>query len=301
MTSSLSKSDLALFPGVAAVQHTNPTDLLEAAGRNPYLPSQLNHSQLTLLVEHIKQLRRMCLKTVLVYLRCLHQLKQWEEMVSVGTEFLRRNPSASSVRQLRVQAYFECQDWNGYIKDCDAVMDEYNPDLLLLKQRCYAYFKIGAISGMLHDVRKIVGLSAREPEYRIERDLDPANTAACLRALVMLAHYFPHDTELHRSLAYSLFHYQRWEALIHICTTWQLTIAPRTDPEIVRLKLHAYVSLKAWDFVIHETTKILHQSPGDTAMLALRAKAYACHGNLLMSLRDNLAQSAKNVISAGKC
>lgn len=295
MTASLSRYDLALFPGPAAVPHASSAQLLLAALRNPYLPSQLSESQLHVLVDHIKQFPRMCPEVVLIHLRCLHQLKQWAEMVSVSSAFLKRYPTDATVRQLRAQAYFECQDWNAYILDCNRVMDEHHPDHLLLKQRCYAYYKSGMVSDMLQDVRKIVDLSASLslPEYRIERDLDPANPAACLRAQAVLIRYFPYDLELVRSHARLLFYAQKWDQLLLVCTMWQIGIAPHSDPELVGLKLHACVCLKAWKIVIEETSQILRHFPGDVSMLTLRAKAHAMHGNLLHSLRDNMARSVQ--------
>ncbi|MCE5318052.1 MAG: hypothetical protein LLG04_11935 [Parachlamydia sp.] len=288
-----SSSDLSLFPGVSAVLNAQPAELVELARRNHFLPTQLSVDQLTAVVAHIQRERVRDIGLLLIHLRCLSQLQRWTDVIAVSSHFLTRHPCRTCVRQLRAQAYFESQQWTDFIADCNEVIDENRPDLMLLTQRCCAYFKIAACDSMLKDVRKIVELSAWSSSSGVnhmENDLDPANPQACLRALCLLLNYFPHDLELLRSRARGLFHCQKCEALLQHCFRWQRAIAPQMDRELTQLKMHACVHLKNWPVIIRVTTEILHHSPGDAEMLDFRAKALAAQGDLLLSLKDHFAR-----------
>lgn len=287
MTFALSKSDQALFPGIYAAANANSADLLESVKKNPSLIAQLNPDHLRLIIEHIKRFPRMSWETVLIHLSCLQQMDQWAEMVSVGSTFLHQHPSHKAVRQLRAQAYFASKNWEAFIHECNIVMDEHRPDFCLLTQRCYAYYKNRQLCEMLQDVRKIVEISSSDPEHSIEQDLDPTNPAACLRAYAVLSHYFPKDPELFRCQGRLLFYSHQWDKLLKNCWLWQIAISPQTDREMVYLKIHACICLHQWNIVIDETTQILQQTPDDVALLGLRAKALACQGDLLNSLKDN--------------
>lgn len=272
-----------LFPGVRFLTPSLEQSLIDNLKTNPSFIKQMNGQEVDALIEALqKRLASGQRETwhIQLLLVCLDSRKRWLELISLCTDELDRDPHDSKMRFFRALAYFETRDWTAFIGDCHRLFHISTP-IEFLKKRCLGHFMIGAAQPMLHDMRKICE-SLHLPA--LDRDVDPSNIHAYVRSYEILYTCFPHECEVLRSLAYCHQSLQNWNALLHVCETWQKAIAPVTVPELTKLKTEALMRQRSQNEVAYCTQQ--WNATHDPQWLRNRAFVHNRNGNLLEALRD---------------